>query len=181
MKFAAVLLPLISAVVALPTGEITDMEVRATEAVVDEIMFSITLPAFTTRRNAKNPSDVDWSSDGCTSSPDNPLGFKYEPACNRHDFGYQNFRLQSRFTKANKAKIDSNFLADLQYQCKSETFTSLCNALAQVYYAAVRAFGGDDATKRSEETEDLVAIYEEKLAIWNQMYEEAKQNGEIPA
>lgn len=32
-----------------------------------------------------------------------------QPGCNRHDFGYQNYRAQSRFTVNNKASIDSNF------------------------------------------------------------------------
>lgn len=57
------------------------------EAITDEILFDITLPEFTTRRNAQDPSYLDWTSDGCTDSPDNPLGFPYVPACNRHDFG----------------------------------------------------------------------------------------------
>jgi hypothetical protein len=57
------------------------------EAVTDEILFDITLPEFTTRRDAEDPSYLNWTSDGCTDSPDNPLGFPYEPACNRHDFG----------------------------------------------------------------------------------------------
>lgn len=78
-------------------------------AVTDQILFSISLPAFTTRRNARNPPTLDWTSDDCTSSPDNPLGFPFNPACQRHDFGYHNYRAQSRFTTANKLSIDNNF------------------------------------------------------------------------
>jgi hypothetical protein len=55
----------------------------------------------------------------------------------------------------------------------------VCRALADVYYAAVRAFGGDDATPGKRD-EDLVAVYEEKLAIYNSLVEEAQKNGELP-
>lgn len=77
--------------------------------ITDNYLFSISLPQFITYRNAKNPATLDWTSDGCSDSPDNPLGFNFEPACYRHDFGYTNYRAQSRFTKAAKASIDTNF------------------------------------------------------------------------
>lgn len=80
------------------------------QTITDNYLFDISLPQFITYRNAKNPATLDWTSDGCTDSPDNPLGFNFEPACYRHDFGYTNYRAQSRFTKAAKASIDSNFL-----------------------------------------------------------------------
>lgn len=79
------------------------------QTVTDRYLFSISLPQFITYRNARNPATLDWTSDGCSDSPDNPLGFNFEPACYRHDFGYTNYRAQSRFTKAAKASIDTNF------------------------------------------------------------------------
>jgi Prokaryotic phospholipase A2 len=30
-------------------------------------------------------------------------------ACQRHDFGYRNFKAQNRFTAANKLRIDDKF------------------------------------------------------------------------
>lgn len=78
-------------------------------SIADNLMFGISLPNFIKHRNAKIPANFDWSSDGCTDSLDNPFGFPFTPACNRHDFGYQNFRIEKRFTKANKARIDQNF------------------------------------------------------------------------
>ncbi|ETS81250.1 hypothetical protein PFICI_06252 [Pestalotiopsis fici W106-1] len=161
-----------AAALAVPVADKRQDDV---EAVTDEILFDITLPEFTTRRNAEDPSYLDWTSDGCTDSPDNPLGFPYEPACNRHDFGYTNYREQSRFTVSAKASIDSNFKDDLYYQCEvNGSFESICEALADVYYAAVVEFGGDDATpgKRS-------SLYEEKLAIYNQLVAEAVAKGEL--
>lgn len=52
----------------------------------------------------------------------------------------------------------------------------VCETLADVYYAAVRAFGGDTQDKRSE---DLIKEYEEKLAIYHKAVEEAQAKGEL--
>lgn len=111
MKFSAIILSLLPAVLALPTGEDASAVSKRQSAntVTDQLMFSVTLPQFTARRNARDPPTLDWTSDGCTSSPDNPFGFPFIPACNRHDFGYNNYRIQKRFTVSAKARIDSNF------------------------------------------------------------------------
>lgn len=66
----------------------------------------------------------------------------------------------------------------LKHQCTFEYFQSICNALAEAYYAAAKAFGGKDATKRAES--DAVADYEEKLLIYNEMLAEARANRKIP-
>jgi len=105
MKLSTLLLSTVGSALALPGLPRAETAV----AVTDQILFSISLPAFTTRRNARNPPTLDWASDDCTSSPDNPLGFPFKPACHRHDFGYRNYRAQSRFTTANKLSIDNNF------------------------------------------------------------------------
>ncbi|KAI1846912.1 hypothetical protein JX266_007133 [Neoarthrinium moseri] len=157
---------------AAPTNPAKRQDINT---ITDQILFDITLPEFTTRRNAKNPSSLDWESDGCTSSPDNPLGFPYVPACNRHDFGYNNYRLQSRFTVSAKDAIDTNFKDDLYYQCDVYgRSVSICKVLADVYHAFVVEFGGDDATpgKRG-------GLYEEKLEIYNQMVADAVAKGEL--
>jgi hypothetical protein len=64
----------------------------------------------------------------------------------------------------------------LYYQCRSVSAKSVCEALANVYYAAVRAFGGSTQSKRDE---DLVKEYEEKLAIYNKLVAEAQESGEL--
>ncbi|KAF5987098.1 phospholipase A2 [Fusarium coicis] len=180
MKFSTSLLTLIPAVFALPTGEDAAVSKRqSANTVTDQLLFSVTLPTFTARRNARDPPTLDWTSDGCTSSPDNPFGFPFVPACNRHDFGYNNYRIQSRFTVSNKARIDSNFKTDLYYQCTSSSAAGACRALADVYYAAVRAFGGGDATPGKRD-EDLVKEYDEKVEIYNKAVEEAQAKGELP-
>lgn len=107
MKFCALIFSVIP-VLALPTEGGLEQR-QSVNTLTDQILFSTTLPAFETRRNARNPPNLDWSSDGCTSSPDNPFGFPFVPACHRHDFGYNNYRIQGRFTQSGKLSIDNNF------------------------------------------------------------------------
>jgi hypothetical protein len=58
----------------------------------------------------------DWSTDYCTTSPDNPFGFPFKDACARHDFGYRNYKAAGSF-EANKSRLDSAFYADLKRVC----------------------------------------------------------------
>lgn len=112
MKLNALLITAIPVALALPTASETHASISARQdanAITDQLLFEDTLPEFITHRNAKDPATLDWTSDGCSSSPDNPFGFPFVPACNRHDFGYTNYRAQTRFTKSAKAKIDTNF------------------------------------------------------------------------
>ncbi|GAA0934441.1 MULTISPECIES: phospholipase [Streptomyces violaceusniger group] len=84
----------------------------------------------------------DWSTDYCSSSPDNPFGFPFQTACARHDFGYRNHKAMGIFD-ANKARIDSAFYEDLKRVCNAysgATKTS-CNGTAWTYYQAVKVFG----------------------------------------
>lgn len=60
------------------------------------------------------------------------------------------------------------------------TLSGVCEALADVYYAAVRAFGGSTASRRDESQEELVRDYEEKLAIYNQLVKDAQAQGKLP-
>jgi hypothetical protein len=65
----------------------------------------------------------------------------------------------------------------LYFQCQTSSVQSVCNALADVYYAAVRAFGGGDASpgKREQSQEDLV-----KLEIYNNAVKDAQDKGLLP-
>lgn len=84
----------------------------------------------------------DWSTDYCSSSPDNPLGFNFTLACARHDFGYRNYKAAGTFA-ANKSRLDSAFYEDLKRKCA--TYNALvrpaCTSLAWTYYQAVKNFG----------------------------------------
>lgn len=117
MKYISIFAAALPLVAALPADVDAAIVSRETlQQLTDRYMFSISLPAFSDRRNARDPATVDWSSDGCTSSPDNPFGFPFIPGCHRHDFGYQNFRIQSRFTSENKLSIDDNFKKEYVYK-----------------------------------------------------------------
>jgi hypothetical protein len=84
----------------------------------------------------------DWSTDFCSDSPDNPLGFPFANSCVRHDFGYRNYKAIGTFP-ANKARLDNMLYADLQRVCArySGLTRGACNSLAWTYYQAVHAFG----------------------------------------
>lgn len=84
----------------------------------------------------------DWSTDHCTSSPDNPFGFPFSDACARHDFGYRNHRAAGLFPAA-KARLDLAFHADMKRVCAhySGPRRKSCDGTARTYYEAVRLFG----------------------------------------
>lgn len=84
----------------------------------------------------------DWSTDYCSSSPDNPFGFPFATSCARHDFGYRNYKAAGSFD-ANKSRLDSAFYEDLKRVClnySGATKTS-CDGTAWTYYQAVKVFG----------------------------------------
>jgi hypothetical protein len=84
----------------------------------------------------------DWSTDSCTTSPDNPFGFPFQNACVRHDFGYRNYTAAGTFA-ANKSRLDDAFYADLKRVCAAYTGfkKSSCDATAWTYYQAVDKLG----------------------------------------
>jgi hypothetical protein len=84
----------------------------------------------------------DWSTDYCSSSPDQPLGFDFRMPCARHDFGYRNYKMLEQFP-SNKDHVDSAFYADLKRKCATYSIwvRSACYSLAWTYYEAVHLFG----------------------------------------
>ncbi|MFC9295897.1 phospholipase [Streptomyces sp. NPDC057011] len=93
-------------------------------------------------RDAWAAYGFDWSTDYCTSSPDNPFGFPFRMACARHDFGYRNHRAAGLFAAA-KPRLDEAFHADLRRVCArySGARKSSCDSTAWTYYQAARLFG----------------------------------------
>lgn len=46
------------------------------EKLTDHYLFNVTIDEFiTTRNSSPKPPGLDWSADGCSSSPDDPFGF----------------------------------------------------------------------------------------------------------
>jgi hypothetical protein len=93
----------------------------------------------------------DWTTDYCSSSPDNPLGFDFTNACWHHDFGYRNYKDLGTFS-ANKARVDSTFYADLKRKCATygTVVRPACLSLAWTYYQAVSIFGSLEAVNPSD-------------------------------
>jgi hypothetical protein len=84
----------------------------------------------------------DWSTDYCSDSPDQPLGFDFRLPCWHHDFGYRNYKSVGQFP-ANKSRIDSYFYYDLKTKCATYNVfvRPACYSLAWTYYQAVVNFG----------------------------------------
>jgi opacity protein-like surface antigen len=92
-----------------------------------------------------------WTTDYCSSSPDNPLGFNFTNACWHHDFGYRNYKDIGTFS-ANKARVDDVFYADLKRKCAtySAVVRPACVSLAWTYYQAVSIFGSLESVNPSD-------------------------------
>ncbi|KAF8423915.1 phospholipase A2 group [Tirmania nivea] len=112
-------------------------------AATDNLLFGVSLASFLASKAAQTPAGLDWTDDGCSSSPDKPLRFNFLDSCKRHDFGYRNYKIQGRFTEANRKRIDDNLKKDLMNECNKSWGPSkaLCQGLANAYYDAVRLYG----------------------------------------
>jgi hypothetical protein len=84
-----------------------------------------------------------WSTDYCSASPDQPLGFDFRLSCARHDWGYRNYQAMGQFD-ANKSRLDDALYQDLRRKCAqyNAIVRPACYSLAWTYYQAVRTFGG---------------------------------------
>ena len=113
-------------------------------------MFSTTLTAFIAEAN--NPghdSKLDWNSDKCSAPVLGSAGKTYDftDACRRHDFGYRNFgRIDGgkKWTKALRERVDRRFLTDMRDSCaaRKKIERAACRTWADLYYTAVRQYGG---------------------------------------
>jgi hypothetical protein len=93
----------------------------------------------------------EWSTDYCSASPDQPLGFDFRMPCWRHDFGYRNYKAMGVFP-ANKSRIDSAFYFDLRAVCARHNaiVRPACYSLAWTYYEAVDTFGNLAAVDQAD-------------------------------
>ncbi|QPH06417.1 hypothetical protein C2857_004878 [Epichloe festucae Fl1] len=135
------------------------------EAMTDVFVFKMPLAQFIVQRDAREPSDLDWTSDGCTGSPDHPFGYHFRQSCQRHDFAYRNYKLQGRWNHTLREKVDHRFHKDLYLVCegvKKSKSELICQALADFYYLGARIFGRHAVQKRSSSTGTATsALYEE--------------------
>jgi hypothetical protein len=93
----------------------------------------------------------DWSTDYCSVSPDEPLGFDFRIPCWHHDFGYRNWAAAGKFA-ANKDRVDDMFYADLKRSCVTyrPVTRPACYSLAWTYYEAVHYFGTTSAVTTAD-------------------------------
>ncbi|MEU0277999.1 phospholipase [Streptomyces sp. NPDC088147] len=144
-------LPLASAVLALAASLVTASQAVAAPADKPQVLSGWTQESAASynswvsargNQGAWSAYGFDWSTDYCSSSPDNPFGFPFQTACSRHDFGYRNYKAAGQF-EANKARLDSAFYADLKRVCSgySGATKTSCDGLAWTYYQAVSIFG----------------------------------------
>ncbi|KAF0647030.1 hypothetical protein K701_25645 [Streptomyces fradiae ATCC 10745 = DSM 40063] len=108
-------------------------------------------------RKGKNPYKFNWSTDGCSKSPEKiPGGYDFTFPCHRHDFGYRNYKSlvgHSKFRSQHKKRIDDVFLQDMNQVCNARFWAdpltpagrkkakAACLKTAKKYYSAVRALG----------------------------------------
>ncbi|AJE85536.1 secreted protein [Streptomyces albus] len=144
-------LPLAAAALAMPAALLSTGSASAAPADKPQVLSSFTQTsassynAWNAARNNQGQwaaYGFDWSTDYCSTSPDNPFGFPFETACARHDFGYRNYKAMGTFS-ANKARIDSALYEDLKRVCSrySGATKTSCDGLAWTYYHAVDIFG----------------------------------------
>ncbi|KAH7371684.1 secretory phospholipase-like protein A2 [Pyrenochaeta sp. MPI-SDFR-AT-0127] len=126
-----------------------NLERIARELWTTKVIFDTPMADFVKLRDAKaGPQGLTWEADGCTNADDSPFGWNFKNSCNRHDFGYRNYKLQGRFTKQDRKKIDKNFKNDMFNQCAHENGSKdACRTMAKMYYRSVRMFGASVATQ----------------------------------
>ena len=124
-------------------------------AVVEWMTFGVDIGTFVSTRAAPFPGPYDWSSDGCSTPLPVGLGdtgrsYNFRAACQRHDFGYRNFRLLDAagahgqwWNETTRRRIDDQFLTDMLVSCAPRPWTqrTSCRAWARVYHRAVRVAG----------------------------------------
>jgi hypothetical protein len=144
-------LPLVAAALALPAALIPAGSAAAAPADKLQVLSSWTQTSATSynawaaaraNQGAWSAYGFNWSTDYCSTSPDNPFGFPFKMSCARHDFGYRNYKAVGTFD-ANKSRLDSAFYEDLKRVCNrySGATRTACNSTAWTYYQAVSAFG----------------------------------------
>ena len=122
--------------------------VLSTVEAVRHIEFDLDIATFTRQRfllRRQYPT-LDWTSDGCSAPIVGSQGrsFNFRSACNRHDFGYRNFKNLGLFDTSTRTLIDEQLHRDMNTYCDSQrrTFKVRCIAWSEIFYTMVRAAGG---------------------------------------
>ncbi|KAG8809783.1 hypothetical protein FRC17_003256, partial [Serendipita sp. 399] len=122
-------------------------------AKTDEILYKYTIDQFLTAKAQRNPPELVWDKiDGCSGllTPNGvPSLYNFRPSCERHDFGFANYRKQNRLCRGSRNALDQQFKKDMNDHCSKrfgrwyEYFQRrACRAAAEAYYLGV-AYGYD--------------------------------------
>ena len=115
---------------------------------VRHIEFDLDITTFTRQRFSlrRQYPTLDWTTDGCSAPIVGSEGrsFNFRSACNRHDFGYRNFKALGLFDTSNRTLIDEQLRRDMNTYCDSQrrTLKVRCIAWSEIFYTMVRAAGG---------------------------------------
>jgi hypothetical protein len=112
------------------------------------IEFDLSIAGFTQQRFSlrRQYPTLNWTSDGCSAPIVGSQGrsFNFRAACDRHDFGYRNFKALAIFDTSTRKLIDEQLHRDMNTYCNSQrrTFKVRCIAWSEIFYTMVRAAGG---------------------------------------
>lgn len=115
---------------------------------VRHIEFDLDIVTFTRQRFAlrRQYPNLDWSNDGCSAPIIGSEGrsFDFRTACDRHDFGYRNFKKLGIFDTLSRTLIDDQLHRDMNRACdfQRRTLKVRCIAWSEIFYTMVRAAGG---------------------------------------
>ena len=135
-------LPPVATTIALPNPVLSNVDA------VRHIEFDLDIATFTRQRSAlrRQYPTLDWSNDGCSAPIVGSEGrsFNFRSACDRHDFGYRNFKALGLFDTSTRTLIDEQLHRDMNTSCDSQrrTLKVRCIAWSEIFYTMVRAAGG---------------------------------------
>ena len=135
-------LPPIVVTITQPNSALSTIEA------VRHIEFDLDIVTFTRQRFAlrRQYPTLDWTTDGCSAPIVGSEGksFNFRSACDRHDFGYRNFKNLGLFDTLTRTLIDEQLHRDMNTYCDSQrrTFKVRCIAWSELFYTMVRAAGG---------------------------------------
>ncbi|MBU3718065.1 MAG: hypothetical protein FGM45_07140 [Actinobacteria bacterium] len=111
------------------------------------LVFSTPLLHFAVAAERQQPSNFDWSTDGCSAPLIGSTGrsFDFSLPCRRHDFAYRNAkRLPGEWRAPMRRKIDEQFRRDMVATCAVRPMDQKmsCRSWAEIFFRAVRIAGG---------------------------------------